>query len=92
MNDYFRTVYTHEPSLDQRLDQKTVSISQLITVDFNQDGVLKKSSPSDTKNQHDELHFRIALYIPVSFTTTFSLSRNQRELPTEWKDETVTPI
>lgn len=76
MNDYVRTVYTHEPPLDKRLDQKAVSLTRLITVDFNQGDVVKTLSSSDTKNQQDKTNYILELHHTYHIYPTFSLSRN----------------
>ncbi|VDP51305.1 unnamed protein product [Schistosoma mattheei] len=58
MADYFGAVFTQKPPLDQEPDLNTESTNHLLTVDFDQDDVLKALSTSNMEKSTgpDELH------------------------------------
>lgn len=61
MTNYFETVFTQEPFLDDGLDQSTKSQNRLLTVNFDWDDILKALSALDTSKSaiSDELQPKI---------------------------------
>ncbi|VDP09672.1 unnamed protein product, partial [Schistosoma margrebowiei] len=98
MADYFGAVFTQEPPLEKEPDPITESTNQLLTVDFNQNDVLKALSTLNMEKSTgpDELHPKIlrhiAQYIEAPLTVIFEMSLDQGVLPMDWKDAIVTPI
>ncbi|CAH8652546.1 unnamed protein product [Schistosoma bovis] len=98
MADYFGAVFTQEPPLEKEPNPITESTNQLLTVDFDQNDVLKTLSTLNMEKSTgpDELHPKIlrhiAQYIAIPLTVIFKMSLDQGVLPMDWKDAIVTPI
>ncbi|VDO88524.1 unnamed protein product [Schistosoma curassoni] len=61
VSNYFGAVFTQEPPIDKEPDQNTESKNHLLTVDFDQDDVLKALSTLNMEKSTgpDELHPKI---------------------------------
>ncbi|CAH8629458.1 unnamed protein product [Schistosoma margrebowiei] len=98
MADDFGKVFTHESPLDEEPDQNKESTNHLLTVDFDQDDVLKALSTLNMEKSTGpgELHLKIsryiAQYIAAPLTVIFNMSLDHGVLPMDWKDAIDTPI
>ncbi|VDP36708.1 unnamed protein product [Schistosoma margrebowiei] len=65
MADYFGAVFTQEPPIEKEPDQNIKSTNHLLTVDFDQNDVLRALSTFniETSTGPDELHPKILRHI-----------------------------